>query len=104
MPFLIGAVTFLSTGHPVYFYAQTFISCPMVTVILLPDDFLEQSASGNNPYTGAIFGAVMAMVGGTVVILNLREGINAGLVIGGIFALVGALLLVGTFVRALRSA
>jgi len=104
IPLFIGAVMFLSSEHPVYFYAQAFIfTAAALAAFFLPDDILQPGPNGNGAYGGAITGAIMAMVGGTVVILNLREGFGIGLVIGGIIGLLGALILAGTLLRALRT-
>jgi hypothetical protein len=103
IPLLMGALMFLPSGHAIYFYAQLFLLLgALVTVALLPDDFL-QSTPGDGSYGGAIAGAIMTMIGGTVVILNLRQGIGIGLIIGGFFAIAGASILAIVTARALRS-
>jgi hypothetical protein len=104
IPFVIGAVTFLSAHQATYFYAQAFVLLTMiVTVGLLPDDFLQGGRETGGAEGGAIVGAVMTMIGGAVVLFNLRGGLGIGLVIGGFFAFLGAILLIRTAIGVLRS-
>jgi hypothetical protein len=104
IPLLIGAASFLSSGQPIYFYAQVFIFLtPAVTVMLLPDDFMQASRTNNTSEAGAIVGAIMAMVGGAVVLLNLDGGNIIALLIGGFFAFLGAFFLIRTAVTILRA-
>jgi hypothetical protein len=104
IPLLIGAVSFLGMGQPMYFYAQVFIFLTaVVTVMLLPDDFMQSSRTANTSEAGAIVGAVMAMIGGTVVLLNLNGGNLIALLIGGFFAFLGAFILIRTAIVVLRA-
>lgn len=105
IPFIIGAAMFLSEHQTTYFYALVFILLtPILTVGFLPGDFLEAGDKTSGAEGLAIAGAVLLMMGGTVVLLNLRAGIGVGLVVGVIVALVGVLLLLRTAVRILHSA
>lgn len=102
IPFLIGAITFLSAQQLVYLYAQTFVLLTViVTVALLPADFLQGHAAGEGR---AVAGAVLTMIGGAVVLMNLRAGLGLGLLIGGFLALVGVLLFIRAAMGVLRSA
>lgn len=103
IPALIGAVTFIGSGQAVYFYAQLFIFLTtIVTVMLLPRDFLQKEGQAGAE-SGAILGAIMAMVGGGVVLFNVRGGDWIALLVGGIFALLGAFLLIRSSISVLRS-
>lgn len=104
IPLLIGGVTFLSQGEPIYFYAQLFVFVlAIVTVALLPDDLLDPNRQPNSEEGRAIGGAIMTMLGGTVVLLTMQGGLSLPLLIGGFFALLGALLLVASAIGVLRT-
>ncbi len=104
IPLIIGAASFFAMEAQTYFYAQVFILLTtIVTVALLPTDFLQTRADGNSGEAGAIVGAVLTMIGGAVVLFNLTEGLSIGLVIGGFFALLGVVILLRTAFGILRS-
>lgn len=104
IPFLIGALTFLAKGQTIYFYAQAFVFLTaIVTVGLLPNDFLRVQGETTGAESGAILGAIMTMLGGAVVLFTIREGLSIGLLIGGFFALLGAFILVRTTITIVRS-
>lgn len=103
IPFIIGAAMFLSEHQYGYFYALLFILLmPIVTVALLPEDFMQMSNLSGAEGLG-IVGAVLLMLGGTVVLLNLRAGVGIAMVIGGIIALGGVYLLLRTAIGILRA-
>jgi hypothetical protein len=103
IPLVIGAATFLSEGQATYFYAQLFVFlAAMLTVALLPSDLFQGMGESGGVGIGAVVGAVMAMVGGAIILLNLKEGFGFPMILGGIFAVVGALILSGTVVRVIR--
>ncbi len=104
IPLIIGAVNFLSSGQPALFYAQLFLFvAPIVTVMFLPEDFMQSGRIGRGSEGGAIASAIMAMIGGTVVLLNLNDGNLFILLIGGIFAFLGVFLLIRAAVVILRA-
>lgn len=104
IPLIIGGATFLTEGKPIYFYAQLFaFVLAMVTVALLPDDLLEANREPNSAEGGAIGGAIMTMLGATVVLLTMQGGLSIPLLLGGFFALLGALLLIATAIGVLRA-
>lgn len=104
IPLFIGAATFLSTDAPMYFYAQLFLFLTaIVTVALLPNDFMQSRGEGSAGEGGAIMGALMTMLGGAVVVLNLREGLSIGIIIGAFFAIVGLYILLRTAFGIVRS-
>lgn len=104
IPLIIGAATFLSSGQPAYFYAQLFILLgAIITVMLLPGDFMLTDAASNPIEITAIIGAALAMFGSVILLLTLREGLGIGLILGACLAFLGAALLIGTAIRVLRS-
>lgn len=104
IPLIIGAANFLAAGEPIYFYAQLFVFVlPVITVALMPDDLLAAGRQPNSAEGGAIGSAIMTMIGGTVVLLTLQDGLSIPLLIGGLFAVVGAILLITTTIGVLRA-
>lgn len=104
IPLIIGAATFSSLGQTTYFYAQLFVLVvTILTVALLPSDLFQGMSESGGMGGGAIAGAIMMMIGGAVILLTLKEGIGLALIIGGILAAVGAFLLFGTALRAVRA-
>lgn len=104
IPLVIGAGLQLTHGRPVYFLAQVAIlALAIVTMMVLPSDFLENIGENNSIEAGAIVGAVFFLVGGTVMLLTLRVGVGVPLFIGALFALIGAGLLIRTAVRVVRA-
>lgn len=104
IPLIIGAVTFISQGEPIYFYAQLFLFVLAVVIVaLVPDDLFAANRQPDRAEGPAIGGAIMTMLGGTVVLLTLQGGVSIPLLLGGFFALLGALLLVTSAIGVLRS-
>ncbi len=103
IPLVIGGAAFLAEGAPAFIVAQLFVFLTaVVTVALLPDDLLK-GAQVQGAEAGAIFGALVCMVGGIVVALNLRYGIGIGLVIGGVIAFFGLFVLLRAALSIVRS-
>lgn len=103
IPLVIGAATFSSEGQPTYFYAQLFVLLVTILIVaLLPSDLFQGMSETGGVGGGAIAGALMMMIGGAVILLTLKEGFGLPMILGGILAAVGAFLLFGTAVRALR--
>lgn len=104
IPLIIGGATFLSQGELMYFYAQLFVFVLAVVVVaLVPDDLFERDRQLDRAEGFAIGGAIMTMVGGMVMVLTLQGGVSLPLLIGGFFALLGALFLVTSAIGVLRS-
>lgn len=104
IPFLLGAAEFLASEQPGYFFAQLFIFLTaIVSVALLPADFLELKGKTASAEIGAIIGAVMTMMGGAFVLFNLKQALSFGFVVGGFFGLLGALILILSAVSIMRS-
>jgi hypothetical protein len=104
IPLVIGAVNFLGAGEPSYFYAQVFVFvAAIVTVALLPRDLFQGDGDTTGAAGGVVVGAIMLMIGSVVVLLSFGNGIGLPLVIGAVFALLGAFLLFGAALRILRT-
>lgn len=104
IPFLIGSSLFLSTHQNLYFYALVFFFLmPVITVAFLPQDFMSPGRTTGASEGAAIAGAVLLMMGGTVVLLNMHTGFSIPLLLGGVLALVGFYLMMRTALRIVRA-
>lgn len=104
IPLVIGAITFLSQGQAIYFFAQLFVVlAAIVTVALLPRDVLSSAAQIKGAEVGALAGAALAMVGGALVVLNLHAGFNIVFLFGGVLALAGALIWLRSLFQVVRA-
>lgn len=103
IPLIIGAAMFLSAGQLLYFVVQlAMFFIPMLFVALVPTELWEPNLEGIS-FTPAIVGAVLTLVGGGILVLTLRDGIIVGMIVGGIFALVGAIVLFREVLAVLRA-
>src|SRR5262245_53734540 len=94
IPLIIGAASFSAMEAPTYFLAQLFVFFgAMALTALMPTDFMPARGEDSTNQTLALVGAVMAMVGGAIVLLTLRNGVVITLLAGGIVAMVGVVLL-----------
>lgn len=104
IPLVIGGVSFLTSGQPTYFFAQLFVLlATIVTLALLPRDFMETRGDSGGAEGAALVGAVMTMVGGAVVLLTMKEGIGVPLLVGAIIAAFGIWLLLRTAIGVVRA-
>jgi len=102
IPLLMGALTFLPSDKPVYFVAQAFVFLTAVLVAALTPETLFQDSKDGSLFGLAVAGGVMALIGGAVVLVTWKEGINLGLLVGWFFGLLGTLFLFGAARQALQ--
>lgn len=105
IPLLIGAVTFLAARQATYFYAQAFVLGAIIVMVgLMPTGSVQGRGAVSGAEGGAIAGAILTMIGGAILLFNLRGGLGFGLVLGVLLAFLGVFLLLRAVVGVLRSA